>query len=383
MNASSSHTSDPLRIVIAPDSFKGTVDAATAAEMLAEGWLRVRPHDAIALRPMADGGEGTVGVIAASTESELRTVVVRGPGGALASAQWAMLPARRALIELASTSGLTLLSEPAPWTAGTEGFGQAIRAALNTGPEQLLLALGGSASTDGGAGMLTALGGRLLDACGDPIPPGARGLIALDSVDMSGLRPLPPAGAVILSDVTSPAVGPAGSSAVYGPQKGVMPHEVAVVDRAVERLAMLLGIDPTMPGTGAAGATALALVAWGATLSSGAEVVAEMIGLDGTLADADLVITGEGKFDGQTASGKVAAVVVDHAVQAGVPVALVAGIIEAPVSDFIEAMALVEIAGSVDAARADAQASLVRAGEVLALRWPRTHSYRGATSATI
>jgi glycerate kinase len=383
MSASSSRISDPLRIVIAPDSFKGTVDAATAAQRMAEGWQTVRPHDVIVLRPMADGGEGTVDVIAATTESELRTVVVRGPGGGRVEARWALLPGRRALVELASTSGLTLLSEPTPWTAGTEGFGQAIRAALNTGPDQLLLALGGSASTDGGAGILTALGARLLDAHGVPISTGARGLLNLSSVDTTGLRPMPPGGAAILSDVISPAIGPTGSAAVFGPQKGLLPHDVTAVDEALERLATLLGVDPAAPGSGAAGAAALALLAWGATLTSGAEVVADMIRLDGALTGADLVITGEGKFDRQTASGKVATVVVGHAARAGVPVALVAGSIEAPVADFTDAVGLVDIAGSVDAARADAQAWLLRAGEVLAMRWPRTHSHRGAKSTKI
>jgi glycerate kinase len=372
VNFLSRPATEPLRIVIAPDSFKGTIDAGAAAERLAEGWRAVRPHDAVALRPMADGGEGTVEVIAASTGTELRTVIVRGPDGAPAAARWALLADRRGLVELASTSGLTLLSGPAPWTAGTEGFGQAIRAALNAGSEQLLLALGGSASTDGGSGMLAALGCRLLDARGTPIARGARGLLTLASVDMSGLRPLPLGGAVILSDVTSPAIGPMGSAAVFGPQKGLVPHDVAVIDDALGRLAELLGVDPATPGAGAAGATALALLAWGATLSSGADVVAEKIGLDGALANADLVVTGEGRFDGQTASGKVATVVADHAACWGVPVVLVAGGIDAPTPAFADAVALADLAGSVDAAKADPQAWLVRAGENLAHRWSQS-----------
>jgi glycerate kinase len=236
----------------------------------------------------------------------------------------------------------------------------------------LLLALGGSASTDGGAGMLAALGCRLLDARGTPIPRGARGLLSLASVNMSGLRPVPPGGAVILSDVTNPAIGPMGAAAIFGPQKGLLPQDVDVIDDALAGLAELLGVDPATPGSGAAGATALALLAWGATLSSGAEVVAEKIDLDGALGDADLVVTGEGRFDAQTASGKVAAVVADHAARLSVPVALVAGGIDAPTRRFADAVSLTDLAGSASAAKRDPGSWLVRAGETLAGRCPKS-----------
>lgn len=337
-------TSTPPRIVIAPDSFKGTITAEDAARAIADGWRSRRPGDELVPKPMADGGEGTAAVAAASVEENT------------------------ALVELAVTSGLALLKSPAPLTAGTYGFGAQIAQALDAGASRLLLAIGGSSSTDGGAGMLTALGARLLDADGIPVAPGAGGLLDLARVDLSGMRPLPPGGAVVLSDVDNPATGPRGAAAVFGPQKGLHPDSFAAVDAALARLAALLGVDPTTPGTGAAGATGLALAAWGATSASGARVVADLIGLPAAIAGATLVITGEGRFDGQTASGKVADVVARLAVGAGVPVALVAGSIEAPTDSFAAAADLTTLAGSAGEAMRHPVRWLREAGARLAER---------------
>jgi glycerate kinase len=359
------------RIVFAPDSFKGTVSAADAASALARGWRVVRADDDVVLRPMADGGEGTIDAFAAAVPgAERRSVTVRGPLSAPVQAEWLLLPGDQpaAVVELASTSGITLLDPLAPLDAHTAGFGEAIAAALDHGVERLLLAVGGSASTDGGVGALAALGARFLDAAGRPIRLGNRGLGTLVRVDLSDLRPLPPSGAVILSDVDNPLLGARGAAAVFGPQKGADAAMVYVLESNLARLARLLPADPRAPGAGAAGGTGFGLLAWGARMGGGAGVVAEAMGLPAALDDAELVITGEGRFDGQTAAGKVPAEVVRLAQEAGVPVALAAGAIEADAAaaGFVASASLSVLAGSPAAAMADAARWLEAAGAELA-----------------
>jgi glycerate kinase len=346
-----------MRVVIAPDSFKGSISAAAAAAALAAGWRMVRPLDEVILRPMADGGEGTVAVIAAARGASRRIVTVTGPTRELVDAHW-MRDGGTGIVELAESSGLELLETPEPWDAGTVGFGQTIAAAMDDGVDSLLLAIGGSASTDGGAGMLTALDARLLDGLGRPIVPGIRGLLTLEQVDLSGMRPLPGGGVTALSDVDNPAIGPRGAAAVFGPQKGLDVDDVPIVDSAIARFAELLGVDPTEPGTGAAGATGLALRAWGASTRSGAKAVADAIGLPSVLREADLVVTGEGRLDEQTASGKVVEQVRRLGEAAGVPVIAVAGSVRGEHEGFAAVFDLVSIAGSVGAAMHDPAGSI-------------------------
>ncbi|MFK4808501.1 glycerate kinase, partial [Microbacterium sp. ZW CA_36] len=215
-------------VVIAPDSFKGTIGAAAAAEALAGGWSRVRPSDDVRLMPMADGGEGTVDAFAAAVPGARRMpVTVTGPEGTPVEASWVLLPATAdaprgtAVVELANTSGIELLGAPPrlrPLDAHTRGFGEAIAAALAHGVSRLVLGIGSSSSTDGGTGMLTALGARFTDAAGAPIVDGARGVAAVSAADLSGLVALPPEGVTVLSDVTNPLLGTRGAAAVFGPQ---------------------------------------------------------------------------------------------------------------------------------------------------------------------
>lgn len=357
-------------VIFAPDSFKGSISATDAARALADGWRSVRSEDDIVLRPMADGGEGTLDAFEAAVPgSERRPVVVTGPDGEERDAAWLLLPDGTAVIELASTSGIELLgARRLPWDAHTVGFGQAIAAALDAGASRLILGIGSSASTDGGAGMLTALGARITDAAGHPVPLGARGLPELATVDLSGLRALPERGVLVLSDVTNPLLGPDGAAAVFGPQKGFDAEEVARVDLALARLAERVPVDPSTPGAGAAGGTGLALVAWGASLVPGSAEVAELIGLRAALSEASVVVTGEGSYDGQSAAGKAPAHVAELAAEAGVPVALVAGRI-APDADtraFAASVSLTELAGSGTAAMADPTRWLSEAGAALA-----------------
>jgi glycerate kinase len=349
-----------MRVVIAPDSFKGTASAADIAEAVATGWRHERPDDELVLLPMADGGEGTVDALAAAVPGSERVPVrVTGPDDRPVDAAWLRLPDGRAVVELAATSGLGLLDEPEPDSAHTTGFGQAVVAALDAGATGLLLGIGGSASTDGGVGALRALGlGITLDASAsadadaaadaDADASSATGSALLDhvtAVDRSTLRPLPPLGVSVLSDVTSPLLGPEGAAAVFGPQKGVTADRIAVHETRLARWAAHFPeVDPTTPGAGAAGGTGFGLLAWGARLGSGAEAVAEALGLADAVAAADLVVTGEGRFDGQTAAGKTPTVVTAIAAAAGRPVALVAGEVAAGVDAFSITASLTVIA---------------------------------------
>ncbi|MFF2050055.1 glycerate kinase [Leifsonia sp. NPDC058194] len=358
-------------VVVAPDSFKGSASAADVAEAIAAGWAQVRPEDAVVLAPTADGGEGTLEAFAVAVPgAQRRPVRVLGPSGDEVDASWLALPDGSALVELAETSGLGLLRTPAPFDAHTVGFGQAIAAALDAGATSLLLAIGGSASTDGGAGALTALGARFSDVDGLPVTPGNRGLEELARADLSGLRPLPPGGVRILSDVTNPLLGARGAAAVFGPQKGASPGDVPLLDAGLARFADVLGAEVAVdePGTGAAGGTGYGLRVWGATMTPGAPAVAEALGLAARIAAADLVITGEGRYDSQSASGKAPEYVAELARRAGVPILLVAGAIAAEPSGFADAVALAALAGDSAAAIADPLRWARAAGAALATR---------------
>jgi len=229
-------------------------------------------------------------------------------------------------VELAETSGLPLLVHADPLGAQTTGLGEVLGRALDAGAGRILVGLGGSAATDGGTGALAALGARFLDAAGRPLPPGGGALAGLARTDLSGLRPPPPGGVTCLTDVTAPLLGSYGAAAVFGPQKGADRTQIARLEAGLARLAEVLGGDPGAPGAGAAGGTGYGLAAaWGAVLAPGAAELARLTGLDRALAEADLVITGEGTFDATSLTGKTCGTVLAAAAAAGVPVALVAG----------------------------------------------------------
>ena len=345
--------------VVALDSFKGSVSATRIASALAHGWLSERPADRVVLAPMADGGEGTLDAFEVAVPGSVRHHLrVTGPAGDAIDASWLLLPDGTGLVELAETSGLGRLGESAPQDAHTFGFGEAILAALDAGATGLLLAVGGSSSTDGGAGALTALGARLLDASGAPVPAGNRGLRMVARVDLDGLRKPPARGATILSDVTSPLLGPAGAAAVFGPQKGAAPEDIPELEAGVARFAAAVEsagvtVDPATPGAGAAGGTGFGLMVWGATVAAGADAVGDAIGLPVLVASADTVLTGEGRFDCQSAAGKVPDYVSRLAMAAGVPALLAAGSITTETPGFTATASLSVLAGSAAAAMAE------------------------------
>ncbi|CAO5183130.1 Glycerate 2-kinase [Frankia sp. AiPs1] len=356
-------------MVIAPDSFKGSARATQVAVALAQGWRSRRPDDEIVALPIADGGEGTLDVFAATTPGARRSPVrVTGPDGRPRDTEWLALPGEVALVELAAVSGLPLMRAPDPLGAHTLGVGQALTAALDAGARQILVALGGSASTDGGTGALAALGARFLDADGTMLPLGGGALLTLDQIDLARLVPLPPGGVRCLVDVDAPLLGDSGAAAVFGPQKGADPADVARLGGGLARLAGLIGGDPAAPGAGAAGGTAYGLAAaWGAELVSGVQTIIEVAGLPEALAGTDWLVTGEGRFDQTSLGGKVVGGVLALARRLGVPVLVAAGQLDAPrPRGVVGEIALSRLAGGPAAAMAEPHRWLWAAGAALA-----------------
>ncbi|MBX8473116.1 MULTISPECIES: glycerate kinase [unclassified Pseudomonas] len=324
-----------MKIVIAPDSFKDSLSAQGVAEAIALGLAQVWPQATLVKCPMADGGEGTVESILAACEGELRRTRVRGPLGAAVEAAWGWLPHNyTAIIEMAEASGLQLVppGQRDACISSTFGTGELIRAALDAGAQRIILAIGGSATNDGGAGAMQALGVKLLDAQGQSLVPGGLALAQLVRLDLSELDPrLAQVRFDIAADVNNPLCGPHGASAIFGPQKGASPAQVQQLDQALghfaELCAQALGKDVRdEPGSGAAGGLGFAAKAFlGARFQAGVEVVAELVGLADAVKGADLVITGEGRFDAQTLRGKTPFGVARIAKQQGVPVIVIAG----------------------------------------------------------
>jgi glycerate kinase len=345
-----------MRVLVAPDKFRGTLTAAQAAGAIAAGWGRVRPGDRVETVPLADGGEGTMDTLVSALEGERRTVRVAGPLGDPVDASFGLVHrtgGRLAIVEMAQASGLALVSEGRrdALRASTRGTGELIAAAGRAGADELLVCLGGSATTDGGAGMARALGVGFLDAAGAPIRPGGAGLLDLARIDAIGLDPtvrrMRIQGAC---DVDSPLTGPAGAAHVFGPQKGASAEDVLVLDRALGHLAAVihrdLGIDVRgIPSAGAAGGLGAGLVAFlGARLRPGIRLVMDAVGLAARVEAADLVVTGEGAFDASSLAGKVPAGVLEMARAAGVPALVVCGRAEVRPAD-TQVHSLVDLVG--------------------------------------
>jgi glycerate kinase len=347
-----------MKVLIAPDSFGGALDSVGVAAAIATGWSKVRPGDEVLRRPMADGGEGTLAAVADALGdgAQRRTAETTDPLGRPITADWLLInDGRDAFIELAAASGLARLStdERTPQNAGlasTRGTGDLVRAALDAGIERITIGLGGSATTDGGSGLLRALGATFIGDGGD-LPEGGAALARLERIDTSALDPrLADVKLVIASDVTNPLCGPRGAAATYGPQKGADPPTVAALDaalatygKAIEKATGRLVAD--LPGAGAAGGTTAGLIGLAhATVRPGVEVVAELVGLAEALETADLVITGEGRADEQTLQGKTATGVATLARPRATPVALLCGALgdRAEALDAVMSLAVVQ-----------------------------------------
>jgi glycerate kinase len=329
-----------MKVLVAPDSFGGALDSLGVASAIARGWSSVRAGDEVTLRPMADGGEGTLAALLAALGDrvERRHATVSDPLGRPVEADWLLFEGgAAAFIEMAAASGLARLApgERTPRNAGaatTRGTGELLRAALDAGVGSVTVGLGGSATTDGGSGLLAALGVRFLDRSGADLPDGGAALANLDRIDASGLDPrLAGVRLVIASDVTNTLVGSSGAAATYGPQKGADEAMVATLDAALARLGRSIEqatgrLVADLPGAGAAGGTTAGLLGFSrAMVRPGFEVVAELIGLAEALEQTELVITGEGRADEQTLRGKAAMGVATLARPRHTPVVLLCG----------------------------------------------------------
>ncbi len=321
-----------MRILIAPDSFKESMTAAEAAAAMARGVTRVLPEAEVVLRPLADGGEGTLAVLAPPLGAKIRSVDTVDALGRPIRARLG-LAGPTAIIEVAEVIGLELI--PAELRdidhSSTVGLAALVTAALDAGAERLIIGIGGTATCDGGAGLLAGLGARLRDADGQEITPDPAGLRQLSWVELAGLDPrLSRARLDVATDVTNPLLGPDGAAPVFAPQKGARPDQVPGLADGLARWAAALRAAGApavaeVPGSGAAGGLGAALLALGAHLRSGAALVAEAVGLADHLALADLVLTGEGSLDAQTAAGKTVSLVVAAAAEHQVPVLAFAG----------------------------------------------------------
>lgn len=296
---------------------------------------RVLPGAQVVSSPLADGGEGTLDCLVSATGGRIQTRTVTGPLGDAVSARYGMLgDGRTAVVETAEAAGLTLLARDRldPLRATTRGVGELVRAAVSEGATRVLVCLGGSATNDGGAGFAQALGVRLLDAAGRELPAGGVALQGLARIDASGIDPRVAACEIVAAcDVNTPLCGPDGASHVFGPQKGASPEDVCRLDAALAHYAAVIARDLgrdlcDVPGAGAAGGLGAGLLAFcGARLESGVGLVMEMVDFPAALAGADLVLTGEGRCDGQSARGKVVSGVAGAAETAGVPMVVLAG----------------------------------------------------------
>jgi len=329
----------PPIVVIAPDSFKGSLAAPAICAAIARGLARVWPDVEIRACPMADGGEGTLDAVL-SRGGERKTREVTGAGGKTRTAAYGIVDAAEgatAIVEAAEIVGITDPDGMAldVTARSTAGVGEMIRALLDAGVRRFMIGVGGSSTNDGGAGMLTALGIKLVDDAGRAVSPTPRGLAGAAHADASGLdRRLSESAITIMSDVNNPLCGERGATAVFGPQKGVRPGDVATIDATLSRYAALVegAVGRRVaekPGAGAAGGLGFALQLAGASFRSGAEVVADLIGLDRALLGATWAFSGEGRSDRQTLLRKAPFVVAERARAAGVPITLLSGAVDA------------------------------------------------------
>lgn len=359
-------------IVIAPDAVTGTATTHDAAAYLAEGITEALPDTELILVPMADGGEGT----ASCFDGTPVTLPTTDAAGRLTEATYMFNDGdvAEAYIDVAAASGLPAVADhPVPLTGDTYGTGVLIADAVTRGAQRIILGLGGTATVDGGTGILVALGATPQDKAGHPLRPGGGSLTELAGFDTAQLN-IPAAAVewVLLTDVTNPATGPDGAAAVFGPQKGATPEDITLLDAALAQLCDICEVDPTTPGFGAAGGLPIGIT-WLSTLMHGnhshihvlpgARMVAESVGLPELIHSADLVVTGEGRFDKQSTRGKVVGTVLDMAVAADVPVVVVAGSFQEKIAG--QGVSMVELSDN-----PDVKAQLVEAGRRIAAMLP-------------
>jgi glycerate kinase len=373
-----------MRVLVAPDKFAGTLTAAEAGAAIAAGWRRRRPDDKVVVVPVADGGAGTVAALA--PYGVPRVTDVEDPLGRRVHAEWLVLGDGTAVIESAAACGLHLCDDGRdPLRATTAGVGELLCAALGEGVRRIVVGVGGTASTDGGAGMAQAVGAWLLATSGHPVDPGGAALAALDRIELTDIDPrLAGVEVVVAADVDAPLCGPEGAAYGYAAQKGATPADVETLDRALRAYAAVVERD--VPGAagiadrahaGAGGGLGAGLMAFcGGTARSGAGVVLDLVGIDKRIAKVDVVVTGEGRFDWQSLRGKAPAAVAERASAEGVPCLLLAGEVEAgrreaAAAGIDAAYAAADLAGSVEESLADPAGWLEELASRVAGEWSR------------
>jgi glycerate kinase len=345
-----------MKIVIAPDSYKESLTAMAVANEIEAGFREIFPDAEYVKVPVADGGEGTVQAMIDASGGRRVARRVRGPLGEPVDAFYGIMgDGATAVIEMAAASGLELVpaARRDPLRSTSYGTGELIRDALDAGARRFVLGVGGSATNDGGAGMLQALGGRLLDGAGGDLAPGGAALAALEKIDLSGLDPrIPDCVFDVACDVSNPLVGPQGASHIFGPQKGASPDMVETLDASLRHYADIIARDlgqrvADVPGAGAGGGIGAAMLVFlGGRLRPGSEIVTAAVGLDAAVADADLVLTGEGRIDSQTIHGKTPVGVARVAQRHGKPVIAIAGSL-APGAALVHAHGIAAVFGAV------------------------------------
>lgn len=359
-----------MRVVIAPDSFKGSISNFECASAIAEGWLSVRPADQVLLKPMADGGEGTLDTIAASNPAALRINLKEA-----STSEWLLLVDGTAVVELANICGITLLPELDPMGSNTFALGVALKeVARDSRVKRAIVAVGGSASTDGGVGALIALGANILNMYGELVPLGGKGLNQISRIDVSDVIKPPIGGVTCLVDVKNTLLGTDGCARIFSPQKGASPTQVQELEAGLVNL-LQRSEAKDFPGAGAAGGTPFGLsMGWSISLKSGAQIISELIGLPEVIREADLVITGEGRLDSQSFNGKVVSEVKKIASKFETPIFYCVG--SHAVSELSEGIAnrvisLVDIAPSLEDAISDPGIWLREAGGIIARKYPK------------
>ncbi len=351
-----------MKVLIAPDSFKGTISNFECAQALAEGWLSERSQDEVTLLPMADGGEGTLETIAAQALDAMRIDANVGT-----QASWLLLQDGTAVVELASLCGITLLSHLDPLNSSTFALGVVLNeVTVYPGVKRILICVGGSASTDGGVGALIALGALFVDKNGDSIAFGGIGLRDIVSIDLQKVPLAPVGGVVCLTDVNNPLLGVRGSARTFARQKGADAAQVLLLEAGLSHLFQMTGRND-FPGAGAAGGTPFGLnLAWDIEIESGSLLIADIIGLRLAIEESDIVITGEGKLDSQSYGGKVVGTVSQLARSANKEIRYCVGSSDLPLDS--STIALVDIAPTLEDAVNDPKKWLTKAGAELAKR---------------
>lgn len=341
-----------MKVIVAPDSFKGTLSAPEAARAMAAGVRRACPSASVIEFPLADGGEGTAAALVTATGGRLENCRVTGPLGIPVRAHWGRLGPHfdRAVVEMAQAAGLGVVptAQRDPRRTTTFGVGELLREAAGAGVREIIVGLGGSATNDGGAGAMTALGAGFLDADDQPLPPGGAALARLARIDLTEFQFPSSTTVIAATDVQNPLIGPNGASAVFGPQKGADAAVVAELDAALTHYAAVLrrdfGLDVAhLPGAGAAGGLGAALAAFlGATFHSGIDVVLDTINFEAQAQDAALVLTGEGRIDRQTLMGKAIAGLLARCRRLSVPLIAFGGLVEDGAADSLRAQGLAD-----------------------------------------